>query len=135
MHALRAQIASSVLACLERGENASGGRHGGAIACATAAVRAVLLLVACVVIVLVALLLLLTHVQVRRVVHLPLIAAVIQPAPGGTPDKPALQRIGGAGRIVSHQETSDGRYLMVLEGLTRFAVDAELDRQAKAALG
>jgi len=57
------------------------------------------------------------------------IIGVIQPATGGTPDKPALQAVGGAGRIVSHQETSDGRYLMVLEGLTRFAVEAELDRQ------
>ncbi|WP_440958203.1 LON peptidase substrate-binding domain-containing protein [Oceanicaulis sp. LC35] len=57
------------------------------------------------------------------------IIGVIQPAPGGTPDKPALHGVGGAGRIVSHQETSDGRYLMVLEGLTRFALEAELDRQ------
>lgn len=52
---------------------------------------------------------------------------VIQPTPGGQSDKPALERIGGAGRIVSHQETSDGRYLMVLEGVMRFAVDEELD--------
>lgn len=57
------------------------------------------------------------------------IIGVIQPAPGGTPEKPALQGVGGAGRIVSHQETSDGRYLMVLEGLTRFAVETELDLQ------
>jgi Lon protease-like protein len=57
------------------------------------------------------------------------IIGVIQPASGGTPEKPGLQRVGGAGRIVSHQETSDGRYLMVLEGVTRFALEAELDRQ------
>tara|TARA_Y100001001_G_scaffold120608_2_gene118691 strand:- start:5981 stop:6628 length:648 start_codon:yes stop_codon:yes gene_type:complete len=57
------------------------------------------------------------------------IIGVIQPATGGTPEKPALQPVGGAGRIVSHQETADGRYLMVLEGLTRFAVEAELEQQ------
>ena len=52
---------------------------------------------------------------------------VIQPTPGGQSDKPTLERIGGAGRIVSHQETSDGRYLMVLEGVMRFAIEEELD--------
>ena len=57
------------------------------------------------------------------------IIGVIQPGAGGPPEKPDLQGVGGAGRIVSHQETSDGRYLMVLEGLTRFAIEAELDRQ------
>ena len=40
---------------------------------------------------------------------------MIQPRQGGTTDKPALHRIGTAGRIVSHRETEDGRYLIVLE--------------------
>ena len=53
---------------------------------------------------------------------------MIQPALGGAPDKPALQSIGTAGRIVSYAETEDGRYLIVLEGVTRFRLAAELDR-------
>lgn len=57
------------------------------------------------------------------------IIGVIQPAQGGSPEKPDLQGVGAAGRIVSHQETPDGRYLMVLEGVTRFAIETELDLQ------
>ena len=42
------------------------------------------------------------------------------------PTRPAVQRIGCAGRIVSFQETEDGRYLITLSGLIRFAITREL---------
>ena len=53
---------------------------------------------------------------------------VIQPAedsadPGG---KPALCRIGCAGRITSYMETPDNRVLITLTGISRFAVVSEL---------
>jgi Lon protease-like protein len=38
---------------------------------------------------------------------------------------PALSRVGGAGRITSYQETDDGRYLIVLSGVCRFAIRNE----------
>jgi Lon protease-like protein len=51
---------------------------------------------------------------------------IIQPA-GGSPQRPGLQPVGTAGRIVSHRETEDGRYLVVLQGVARFRVADELD--------
>ncbi|MCY1706551.1 LON peptidase substrate-binding domain-containing protein [Pannonibacter sp. SL95] len=41
--------------------------------------------------------------------------------------KPALARVGCAGRITSFQESGDGRYLITLQGVTRFGVASELD--------
>src|SRR5215813_12093696 len=41
-------------------------------------------------------------------------------------DRPAVQRIGCAGRLASFQETEDGRYLITLSGLIRFAIRREL---------
>jgi Lon protease-like protein len=55
--------------------------------------------------------------------------AMLQPCDGGTREVPALERIGTAGRIVSHSETEDGRYLIVLEGVMRFRMVEEIDRQ------
>ncbi|MCC5996449.1 MAG: LON peptidase substrate-binding domain-containing protein [Oceanicaulis sp.] len=52
--------------------------------------------------------------------------AMVQPLKGGAPEAPALERIATAGRIVSHTETSDGRYLIVLTGVCRFSIAAEL---------
>ena len=40
--------------------------------------------------------------------------------------RPAVQRIGCAGRIASFQETEDGRYHITLSGLIRFAIRREL---------
>src|SRR5262245_36542808 len=40
--------------------------------------------------------------------------------------RPAVQRIGCAGRIVSFQENEEGRYLITLSGLIRFAIRREL---------
>ena len=55
--------------------------------------------------------------------------AMIQPdqtrVPG--PHGPGLHRIGCLGRITSFSETDDGRFLITLTGLTRFAVAEELD--------
>src|SRR5262245_50235923 len=41
-------------------------------------------------------------------------------------DRPAVQRIGCAGRVVSFQETEEGRYHITLSGLIRFAIKREL---------
>lgn len=55
--------------------------------------------------------------------------AVIQPRPGGPPERPVLERIGTAGRIASFRETGDGRYLIVLAALSRFHLGGEIDTQ------
>ncbi len=44
-----------------------------------------------------------------------------------TPTGPGLYRVGCLGRISSFSETEDGRYLITLTGLTRFAVAVELE--------
>jgi Lon protease-like protein len=54
---------------------------------------------------------------------------MIQPdtaRPGGAPDKPLLFRIGCVGRITQLAETGDGRYLIQLTGVSRFAIEEEL---------
>jgi hypothetical protein len=55
---------------------------------------------------------------------------IVQTRPGGTPDRPALAGVGTAGRLGHFQETDDGRYLISLTGICRFAIEAELDRPA-----
>lgn len=50
--------------------------------------------------------------------------AMVQPA--NDADEPTLHRIGCAGRITSYSETNDGRIIMVLTGICRFAVAEEL---------
>lgn len=54
---------------------------------------------------------------------------IVQTRSGGTPDRPLIEAIGGAGRITRHAETGDGRYLIELEGLSRFEILAELDEK------
>jgi hypothetical protein len=56
---------------------------------------------------------------------------MIQPdtRPPEGPTGPGLYRIGCLGRIVSFSETDDGRYLITLFGLIRFAVAEELPMQ------
>jgi uncharacterized protein len=53
---------------------------------------------------------------------------MIQPdtAKAGAPDRPALFRVGCVGRITQLAETGDGRYLIQLTGVARFAVEHEL---------
>lgn len=46
-----------------------------------------------------------------------------------TPSGPALYRIGCLGRLSSFNETDDGRYLITLTGIVRFAVSVELEMQ------
>jgi Lon protease-like protein len=46
---------------------------------------------------------------------------------GGDPERPVLQPIGCAGKITTFSETADGRYLITLTGLSRFALKEELN--------
>jgi uncharacterized protein len=48
-------------------------------------------------------------------------------AMGGPKVRPALADVGCAGRITSYSETEDGRYLITLTGIARFAIRNELD--------
>ena len=53
------------------------------------------------------------------------IIGMIQPK-NNTPDKPSLYVIGCAGKITSFNEAEDGRYLIILTGLSRFKITEEL---------
>ena len=57
------------------------------------------------------------------------IIGLVQPK-GGTPALPGLSPVGCAGRITSFAETSDGRYLITLTGVSRFRIAAELPSKA-----
>ncbi len=46
-----------------------------------------------------------------------------------TPTGPGLYRVGCVGLITSFSETEDGRFLVTLGGLTRFALSVELEMQ------
>lgn len=46
--------------------------------------------------------------------------------PRGEAEPPALYSVGGLGRITEFAETGDGRYLIVLSGVIRFRVTAEI---------
>jgi Lon protease-like protein len=58
---------------------------------------------------------------------------MVQPRSGGkdvaADDEPDLYRIGCAGRITSYSETNDGRIVLVLTGLCRFEIEAELEQR------
>lgn len=60
---------------------------------------------------------------------------IVQPAATGPKDKPDLERIGCAGVIASHNETEDGRYLLVLQGVMRFVLSGEAVRATPYRLG
>lgn len=55
------------------------------------------------------------------------IIGMIQPREPDGGARPALYGVGCAGRIISFQETGDGRYLISLQGLSRFRFLQELD--------
>jgi uncharacterized protein len=55
------------------------------------------------------------------------IIGMIQTRPGGRKSRPELAVVGCAGRITSYAETSDGRYLITLTGISRFRITAELE--------
>jgi Lon protease-like protein len=54
------------------------------------------------------------------------IIGMIQTRPGGDAERPFLAPVGCAGRITAFTETSDGRYLITLTGLSRFRALEEL---------
>jgi len=54
------------------------------------------------------------------------IIGMIQTSGEGDRMQPGLARVGCAGRITSYSETGDGKYLIALTGLCRFAVSAEV---------
>ena len=57
------------------------------------------------------------------------IIGMVQTRQGLDPERPGLQHIGCAGKITTFSETNDGRYLITLTGLSRFAVRDELSVQ------
>ena len=55
------------------------------------------------------------------------IIGMVQPKKTGDLRKPDLHRIGCAGKITSFNETDDGRYLIILNGICRFQILSELN--------
>lgn len=53
---------------------------------------------------------------------------IVQPSGSGPAEKPELCSTGCAGVIASRNETEDGRYLIVLQGVIRFDIATEPDR-------
>ena len=51
---------------------------------------------------------------------------MIQPKKTGNLKKPDLYNVGCAGKITSFNETEDGRYLVVLNGVSRFKITNEI---------
>jgi Lon protease-like protein len=60
---------------------------------------------------------------------------IIQPQADRAAGPPSLRRIGTAGLIKSWVETRDGRYLLTLDGVSRFALDAETDAATPYRIG
>jgi Lon protease-like protein len=52
---------------------------------------------------------------------------MVQTGDGGTRRIPALMSVGCVGRITSYSETGDGKYLIALTGVCRFAILDELE--------
>ena len=64
------------------------------------------------------------------------IIGMVQPRKSGNPNKPDLFEVGCTGKITSYNETDDGRYLIVLNGVSRFrilneVIDKKLYRSVK----
>ena len=55
------------------------------------------------------------------------IIGMIQPKKTGELKKPDLHEVGCAGKIVSFNETDDGRYVIILNGISRFNIVDEVD--------
>ncbi len=57
------------------------------------------------------------------------VIGMVQPDEGrpGTPSGPALYKVGCLGRLSSFSESDDGRYLITLTGMVRFAINVELE--------
>ena len=54
------------------------------------------------------------------------IIGMIQPKKTGSSDRPDLYNVGCMGKITSFNETTDGRYLIVLNGICRFKILNEI---------
>ena len=54
---------------------------------------------------------------------------MIQPRKTGNKDKPDLYKTGCAGKITSFNETEDGRYLIIINGISRFNIINEVDHE------
>ena len=54
------------------------------------------------------------------------IIGIVQPKKTGNLKKPNLYEVGCAGKITSFNETEDGRYLIILNGICRFKITQEL---------
>ena len=54
------------------------------------------------------------------------IIGMIQPKKSGDTKKPDLFKIGCMGKITSFNETDDGRYIVILNGLIRFKIINEI---------
>ena len=54
---------------------------------------------------------------------------MIQPKKSGELKKPDLYKIGCAGKITSFNETDDGRYLIILNGICRFKIIDEINNE------
>jgi len=52
---------------------------------------------------------------------------MIQPLGGSDADDDRLHQVGCAGRLSAFSETEDGRYMITLNGISRFRVQSELD--------
>ena len=56
-----------------------------------------------------------------------LLIGMIQPKKSGELKKPDLYKVGCAGKITSFNETDDGRYLIILNGICRFKIIDEIN--------
>ena len=54
------------------------------------------------------------------------IIGMVQPKKTGMLKKPDLYKVGCAGKIISFNETEDGRYLIILSGICRFKIVEEI---------
>ena len=54
------------------------------------------------------------------------IIGMIQPKKTGKLKKPDLYEVGCVGKITSFNETDDGRYLIIINGVSRFNIDKEI---------
>ena len=57
------------------------------------------------------------------------IIGMIQPKKTGDTKKPDLFKIGCMGKITSFNETDDGRYLIILNGICRFKIMGEINNE------
>ena len=51
---------------------------------------------------------------------------MIQPKKSGELKKPDLYEVGCIGKITSFNETDDGRYLIIINGVSRFKIEEEI---------